>query len=43
MLKMKMNLKMFGATTPVDTISTNTHGSENFGNLLYPGLRTLFI
>ena len=42
MLKMKMNLKMFGATTPVDPISTNTHVSENFGKLLYPGLRKIF-
>ena len=42
MLKMKMNLKMFGANTPVDPISTNTHVSENFGKLLYPGLRKIF-
>ena len=42
MLKMKMNLKMFGATTPVDPITTNTHVSENFGKLLYPGLRKIF-
>ena len=33
---------MFGATTPVDPISTNTHVSENFGKLLYPGLRKIF-
>ena len=42
MLKMKMNLKMFGATTPVDPIETNTNVSENFGKLLYPGLRKIF-
>ena len=42
MLKMKMNLKMFGATTPVDPIKANTHVSENFGKLLYPGLRKIF-
>lgn len=42
MLKMKMNLKMFGATTPVDPTKTNTHISENFGKLLYPGLRKIF-
>ena len=38
----KMNLKMFGATTPVDPTGTNTHVSENFGKLLYPGLRKIF-
>lgn len=42
MLKMKMNLKMFGATTPVDPTKANTHVSENFGKLLYPGLRKIF-
>ena len=42
MLKMKMNLKMFGTKTPVDPITTNTHVSENFGKLLYPGLRKIF-
>ena len=42
MLKMKMNLKMFGTATPVDPITTNTHVSENFGKLLYPGLRKIF-
>ena len=42
MLKMKMNLKMFGTKTPVDPIETNTHVSENFGKLLYPGLRKIF-
>ena len=42
MLKMKMNLKMFGANTPVDPTKTNTHVSENFGKLLYPGLRKIF-
>ena len=42
MLKMKMNLKMFGATTPVDPTKSNTHVSENFGKLLYPGLRKIF-
>ena len=39
---MKMNLKMFGATTPVDPTKSNTHVSENFGKLLYPGLRKIF-
>ena len=38
----EMNLKMFGATTPVDPTKTNTHVSENFGKLLYPGLRKIF-
>ena len=38
----KMNLKMFGANTPVDPTGTNTHVSENFGKLLYPGLRKIF-
>ena len=42
MLKMKMNLKMFGANTPVDPTTSNTHVSENFGKLLYPGLRKIF-
>ena len=42
MLKKKMNLKMFGATTPVDPTTSNTHVSENFGKLLYPGLRKIF-
>lgn len=38
----KMNLKMFGTTTPVDPTKSNTHVSENFGKLLYPGLRKIF-
>ena len=38
----KMNLKMFGANTPVDPTTGNTHISENFGKLLYPGLRKIF-
>lgn len=38
----KMNLKMFGANTPVDPTTGNTHVSENFGKLLYPGLRKIF-
>ena len=38
----KMNLKMFGANTPVDPTGANTHVSENFGKLLYPGLRKIF-
>lgn len=38
----KMNLKMFGTNTPVDPTGTNTHVSENFGKLLYPGLRKIF-
>ena len=43
MSKLKMNLQMFGANTPVDpNASTNTHVSENFGKLLYPGLRKVF-
>ena len=33
---------MFGAQTPVDPTTTNTHVSENFGKLLYPGLRKIF-
>ena len=37
-----MNLKLFGAVTPVDPTSANTHISENFGKLLYPGLRKIF-
>ena len=37
-----MNLKLFGAKTPVDPTSANTHISENFGKLLYPGLRKIF-
>lgn len=39
---LKMNLTMFGASTPVDPTTTNTHVSENFGKLLYPGLRKIF-
>nr|DAF37322.1 MAG TPA: Major capsid protein [Caudoviricetes sp.] len=42
MPKLKMNLQMFGAQTPVDPTTTNTHVSENFGKLLYPGLRKIF-
>ena len=43
MLKLrKMNLTMFGAKTPVDPTTSNTHVSENFGKLLYPGLRKIF-
>lgn len=42
MLKLKMNLQMFGANTPVDPTASNTHTSENFGKLLYPGLRKIF-
>lgn len=42
MQKLKMNLQMFGAQTPVDPTTTNTHVSENFGKLLYPGLRKIF-
>lgn len=42
MLKLKMNLQMFGANTPVDPTESNTHTSENFGKLLYPGLRKIF-
>lgn len=42
MQKLKMNLQMFGATTPVDPTTSNTHVSENFGKLLYPGLRKIF-
>ena len=38
----EMNLKMFGTATPVDPTKTNTHVSENFGKLLYPGLRKIF-
>lgn len=42
MIKKVMNLKMFGANTPVDPTTSNTHVSENFGKLLYPGLRKIF-
>ena len=42
MSKLKMNLQMFGANTPVDPTASNTHVSENFGKLLYPGLRKIF-
>ena len=42
MLKVKMNLQMFGANTPVDPTTGNTHVSENFSKLLYPGLRKVF-
>ena len=38
----KMNLQMFGANTPVDATASNTHVSENFSKLLYPGLRKIF-
>lgn len=38
MQKLKMNLQMFGVT-PTDS---NTHVSENFSKLLYPGLRKVF-
>ena len=38
----EMNLKMFGTNTPVDPAKANTHISENFGKLLYPGLRKIF-
>ena len=42
MLTKKMDLTMFGAKTPVDPSTSNTHVSENFGKLLYPGLRKIF-
>ena len=42
MLTKKMDLTMFGAKTPVDPTTSNTHVSENFGKLLYPGLRKIF-
>lgn len=44
MIELKtMDLRMFGANTPVDpNKNTNTHVSENFGKLLYPGLRKIF-
>lgn len=38
----KMNLQIFGAATPVDPTTNNTHVSANFGKLLYPGLRKIF-
>lgn len=38
MPKLKMNLQMFG----VAPTTTNTHVSENFSKLLYPGLRKVF-
>lgn len=37
-MKLKMNLRMFGVTPS----SSNTHVSENFSKLLYPGLRKVF-
>ena len=42
MLTKKMDLTMFGTNTPVDPSTSNTHVSENFGKLLYPGLRKIF-
>ena len=42
MLKLKMDLTMFGAKTPVDPTTNNTHVSANFGKLLEPGLRKIF-
>ena len=42
MLTKKMDLTMFGTNTPVDPTTSNTHVSENFGKLLYPGLRKIF-
>ena len=42
MLTKKMDLTMFGTKTPVDPTNLNTHVSENFGKLLYPGLRKIF-
>lgn len=39
---LKMNLRLFGTATPVDPIASNTHVSENFSKLLYPGLRKVF-
>ena len=37
-MKVKMNLQMFGVTPATG----NTHVSENFSKLLYPGLRKVF-
>ena len=42
MLTKKMDLTMFGVNTPVDPTTSNTHVSDNFGKLLYPGLRKIF-
>lgn len=42
MAKLFMNLSMFGTKTPVDPTKENTHISENFSKLLYPGLRKIF-
>ena len=42
MLKLKMDLTMFGTKTPVDPTTSNTHVSANFGKLLEPGLRKIF-
>lgn len=39
---LKMNLRLFGTATPVDATADNTHVSENFSKLLYPGLRKVF-
>lgn len=37
-----IKLQFHGANTPVDPTSSNTHISENFGQLLEPGLRKIF-
>lgn len=37
-MKLKMNLRMFGVTPS----NSNTHVSESFSKLLYPGLRKVF-
>lgn len=36
------DLQLFGAKTPVDPTTSNTHISDNFGKLLEPGLRKIF-
>lgn len=41
-LGFKMDLQRFGAKTPVDPTPSNTHISDDFGKLLYPGLRKIF-
>ena len=37
-----LNIGLFGVNTPVDPTVDNTHISDNFGQLLEPGLRKIF-
>ena len=38
----QLNLSLHGVNTPVDPTEDNTHISDNFGQLLEPGLRKIF-